>query len=447
MIVNNRNGRIMALTLLGCLLAATVTIGMIEKSRYANERERIRYITSNQAGEIQYMMNMLLQKTQTLEMLVVQGGGKIKNFEKAAAKLMDSPAIQSLQLAPGGVVTQVFPKEGNDMAYGDIFAMPDRAADAIAARDTGQLTMSGPFDLAQGGFGLVGRQPIYIENARGETSFWGFSIVVLTLRDALMAAELDQLEEEGFSYNLRRASPDSQQAHVFAWSAAPLAGDPVEVSFKLPNAVWTLSVTPESGWTNYAALAVEILLGALLSVLIVSLEYMVLNLNIRKKELEQISKTDALTGLFNRRMFQELLECKCGNKARNFIFCYMDLNDFKAVNDSYGHAIGDCLLVECAKRMRACLKQGDLLFRVGGDEFAAIIDSEPSEEAYQERICAMAQKVAEPMRFAGYTIYASVSIGYAAFPRDAVDCEQLIQSADRAMYRMKTEYKKGRVTG
>ncbi|MEG1943701.1 MAG: CHASE domain-containing protein, partial [Angelakisella sp.] len=173
-----------------CLLAISMLVSAfiihnIKVQSYRQEHERISYITETQASKLQSAIGSLFQKTQTLQMLVIQGGGRVENFDTVAAELLDNSAIRSIQLAPKGVVSQVYPLEGNEEAFGDLFADPARAKEAILARDTGKLTMSGPFELSQGGFGVVGRQPVYLPDQEGKPSFWGFAIIVLDLPDAL----------------------------------------------------------------------------------------------------------------------------------------------------------------------------------------------------------------------------------------------------------------------
>ena len=112
----------------------------------------------------------------------------------------------------------------------------------------------------------------------------------------------------------------------------------------------------------------------------------------------------------------------------------MDLDGFKAVNDSYGHNVGDDLLIALSKRMKSALRQGDTLARIGGDEFIAILvdlknieDSEPSLER-------LLRAAAEPVTLGDAVIQVSASIGVTLYPEDAADADKLIRHADQAMY-------------
>ena len=94
-------------------------------------------------------------------------------YRKAERLYEHAPAIRSLQLAPDGIVTYVYPLEGNENAFGSLFDHPERRAEAEYARDTGKMTLSGPYGLSQGGLGLVARKPIYLDNEGREHTFWG----------------------------------------------------------------------------------------------------------------------------------------------------------------------------------------------------------------------------------------------------------------------------------
>lgn len=116
-----------------------------------------------------------------MKLLIVDSNGNINDFDRVAHQLYnDDNTFRSIQLAPQGDVQYVYPLEGNEGAFGNIFEDPERATEAKKARDTGETTLAGPFELYQSGKGIVVRQPIYLEE-NGENNFWGFAIVVLNV--------------------------------------------------------------------------------------------------------------------------------------------------------------------------------------------------------------------------------------------------------------------------
>jgi len=160
-------------------------------------------------------------------------------------------------------------------------------------------------------------------------------------------------------------------------------------------------------------------------------------------QIAQLACSDHLTGLMNRRRFEdrieaELLESCLGDRAVALLF--MDLDGFKAVNDSWGHPVGDELLAETARRLRARLRGSDLLGRFGGDEFVvALTGLDPAAAATEARRVAdeLATALAEPYRLAGREIRVTVSTGISTCPADAQDFGRLLHLADVQMYERK----------
>ena len=157
-------------------------------------------------------------------------------------------------------------------------------------------------------------------------------------------------------------------------------------------------------------------------------------------EAEKLARHDPLTGLPNRRFFLETLSKVLPTTADSRAAVLMlDLDGFKSINDSYGHVVGDLVLVEFAQRISAVMRIGAVFVRIGGDEFAVIvpdIQSIDDPTAVARRIVAA---VAESFLIGQITTTVGVSVGIAIAPADGVDPEVIIQRADRALYRAKGE--------
>jgi diguanylate cyclase (GGDEF)-like protein/PAS domain S-box-containing protein len=160
-----------------------------------------------------------------------------------------------------------------------------------------------------------------------------------------------------------------------------------------------------------------------------------------ERQLQHDALHDALTGLPNRSLFMDRLEHALSRARRRpdeiFAVLFLDLDRFKVVNDSLGHLLGDRLLVEFARRMERCVRPGDTVSRLGGDEFTILLeDLRDLDEASQvaERI---QSELGHPFNIAGQDVYTSVSIGIALGDSDYLRAEQLLRDADTAMYRAK----------
>ena len=161
-----------------------------------------------------------------------------------------------------------------------------------------------------------------------------------------------------------------------------------------------------------------------------------------EEQLEYIAFHDQLTGLYNRKMFMRQFEeslLQAQRYGRNRALLFVDLDNFKKVNDTLGHECGDVLLVQAAKRMQAAVRESDILCRFGGDEFVILLihPGELCPDVVAERVRA---SLVKPFDLPQMTVdYISPSIGISCFPDDADNTQDLIRCADEAMYRAKKE--------
>jgi diguanylate cyclase len=162
------------------------------------------------------------------------------------------------------------------------------------------------------------------------------------------------------------------------------------------------------------------------------------------KSLAHQAEHDMLTNLANRRGFEHYIELAHSNAhQRNLQYAviYMDLDGFKAVNDTYGHNIGDSVLVEVAKIITGQLREHDFLARLGGDEFAIVINHYHQQKSLVDIASRIIAALRKPLNIQGKPIEIGASIGIARFPQDALHKDTLIAMADTAMYYSK---KKGK---
>ena len=157
----------------------------------------------------------------------------------------------------------------------------------------------------------------------------------------------------------------------------------------------------------------------------------------RKQKLEFTSNHDALTGLPNRVLLGDRLGQAIANAKRNreiFAVCYLDLDGFKSVNDGLGHAAGDQLLCEIAKRLKSVVRNNDTVARVGGDEFVILLGEMKSPDDCIVILDRLLEGVSQPVPIGNKTAHVTASIGVATFPHGANDAESLLKLADQAMY-------------
>lgn len=154
-------------------------------------------------------------------------------------------------------------------------------------------------------------------------------------------------------------------------------------------------------------------------------------------ELDRVAHYDPLTGVPNRRLLDDRLAQAIAHAKRSgkgLAICYMDLDGFKQVNDCYGHAAGDSVLVEIATRLRRTLRGEDTLARLGGDEFVMLFGDIADSGEIRKALDRVLAEINGPVRVEGGIARVSASIGYTLYPADASDADLLLRHADQAMY-------------
>ncbi|MFT5721814.1 MAG: diguanylate cyclase (GGDEF)-like protein [Motiliproteus sp.] len=417
---------------------------------FNEQQQLIIDIVNAQASAIEHRLARSLSATQILALEVKQQGGLFEDFDNYAQTILDSVrGISSLQLAPAGIVQKIHPLSGNEQAIGHNILKDDmRRKEAQLALLQRQLVLAGPFELVQGGVAVIGRMPVFLTRV-DQSQFWGFASALIYLEDLLAATDLPQLEAKGYSYELRRIHPATNQWHVFAHSKTALSPLQHRQQIQVPNAVWTLLMSRPL--VNSGAVAGGYLASVLAALLVTGmLHYLLqqprkLQERVRQKteellHLQQLAFYDHLTGLANRRLLNEHLQQllrEVHRYNRSGALLYLDLDDFKQVNDSMGHHAGDQLLKQIAQRLRSVVRDSDLVARLGGDEFGVLL-LDPHSVANVRRIAEeLIRDIELPITVEGHTFRVSTSIGISLIPQNGDTASSLLSCADNAMYRAK----------
>lgn len=277
-------------TLVFILLAALFTVLIYERYQLAREnKEREAIEVIHQAKDrLQEALTQSSSATKILAFLIGKDG-EINNFDSIAAQIMESAkGIDALQLVPEGVIKYVYPLRGNADVIGyNILQDTLRSKEAYKAIAQKKLFFAGPFNLKQGGVGVVGRLPVFRQD-----KFWGFSAVVIRMETLYKTVGIDSFDKKGYHFQLSKINPENNQEEFFLPEYKDLQGAR-SVSVYVPDGEWKLSVTNAPSNKAFRDVYMLALLGLLLSVLAAIFAY---RIAVRPKKLNELvlSRTSEL---------------------------------------------------------------------------------------------------------------------------------------------------------
>ena len=378
--------------------------------------------------------------TDTLKQVLISGNGDIKQFDTIAENLI-SDSIESVQLAPDGVVTDIYPAEGNGAGKIDLIHDKDRGKISCYARDNHTIITQGPFELKQGSYGIAVRNPVYLKDENNQEYFWGFTIVILRVPD-IFSDSIHALSGFRYEYRLSKTETPWSDTYKTVYQSDGQITQPVSYDFTIGKENWKFEVTPESGWQDNLLIAKASIIFTVIILLLSGLIRVWLVSNENKNKFQILARTDSLTGIYNRYGFDESAEKMMDkNPKAHFVAALLDIDDFKFINDIYGHAYGDKALKSLADSMKTFFPSDALLGRNGGDEFCILLQNYTCEDA--KELLQQFTGLPKTFSYKGKEQSFNISLGYAEYPTFAASRSQLMRCADADLYEIKLHGKNG----
>ncbi|GGN34138.1 MULTISPECIES: EAL domain-containing protein [Marinomonas] len=407
-------------------------------------------LSRTQASLLERRLSSIFTTAQILAYEVELNNGNTEWFDDYADKLIQSiGGIENLQLAPDGVIQQIYPLLGNEAAVGlDIVSTPKFKDEALLAIQNRQLFVIGPVPLVQGGVAVISRAPIFLYKNTQHEQFWGLASAVVYLDNLLETTQLKQLEKEGYQFNLTRMYADSEQSISLFSSSVPVTDIRASTELILPVGKWTLSVSRDLDQQlekrRISGYILSIIVALLLAMSLYGILLQPLRLRVLVKEktaeLQDLAYKDPLTGLPNRRYLQDSLPSILFNnqkRKRISAFIYFDLDNFKRINDTIGHDIGDQVLIIVADRLNKLRGISDLVVRLGGDEFGILLSDIMNQAEAEEFANKILNSIRTPVNIGDKEYFLSTSLGIAMIPEHGDDLVTIMQNADMALYQAK----------
>ncbi len=428
---------LVCLVLLCCLFAGLV------KHDLESEKERYSYIAKNEAEHIITTIDCVMARTNTLQAMIQDHNGDTSFFDLVAGDVYRSVkeetgvTLKNFALAPDGVVSDVYPLKGNEALVGFDFLDTTRLGnlEAKEAYEKGDTILTNPFELVQGGMGMGGRAPVILRDGDKEV-LWGLVTVTIDYDNLIKVLGLDNLEGMGVNYALSYIDEEGT-SHVMH-SIGELGDDNVKTRFNVRNLTWELEVSPKKGWISVYMVLLSVLIFLIISGFVGLFTGILLKLRETNETLLHLSVTDQLTGGFNRTSYEaELHKLSERPLDDDLVYVSADVNGLKQINDTLGHLAGDEIIIGAGNCLREAVGKSGKVFRIGGDEFAALINVEDgSLDAILEKLDSLTKK------WRGKSVKGlSMSVGHAShneFPEATV--EELIRVSDKRMYDSKRAY-------
>lgn len=373
---------------------------------------------------------------------------RIRNFRAAAAHAMEEngTSLESIRLAPQGIVTEIYPENSQESRLNFNLFQDDDTIAAIAreSEKSEEVTVQGPVTLQQGGQGLIMRMPVYVlEDGEEATKFWGFVIAVIRTPD-IFANTVQNLNRTDFAYALEKTEVGGSTYQTVLHSEEKVA-EPEQFEFFYGGATWRVLVSPKGGWRHDPFLEYIGALSFVCLTLLTILIWFLLSLRKRQEGIRRLAVTDHLTGLLNRHGIEGAVRAFAEEKGDvPLLVAQLDIDDFKFINDVYGHAAGDAALQHLAMLMHICFPKDAILGRMGGDEFLVVLFGR--DIGKMERMVYDFGAVPKEFNYDNRGYHYTVSMGYAIKAPDSPDGQtprDILHAADVALYTIKMRSKNG----
>lgn len=218
---------------------------------------------------------------------IIDGSDMDENtFSELAEKIPNEDGVvKAFELAPEGIITEIYPMQGNSEALElDVLGEHERKKDAALAKETGEYTLGGPYQLKQGGTGALLFKPVYRTDDSGESSFWGFVLQVIDWDRFMSDINLKSLSEADFCYKIWSYDRSSEDKVILAQSQEDMPEDSLTIECEIPNNTWYFDIVPSNGWIPVSYWVLAIAVSYIFSLLVATIYYQISSKKHREKQ-------------------------------------------------------------------------------------------------------------------------------------------------------------------
>lgn len=424
------------------LIAFLISIPVfILEREFAKEHSKdVRAQASRELTRIKDVMQADLQSALNyahfLELIIQQDTDfTVEDFQLYAEMIIaENDFVTSAVLAPDGVVAFIYPfTPQNDQFLGqDLLNEPEKRLSTQYAVKNRTAVVQGPIE--DGGTLMVyNRQPVFIDD-----TFYGFVSIGVNFYQLLEARDIEDTFGD-ILLALQVTSEINPHSGGASWGNVSIFDkDPEINTLELSGQDWIFAAYPRGGWDKpsisyYPEQSAFLFIWGVSSLLL----YLLL---INYWNHREDAYHDGLTQTLNKKYFEKYVKARLKNKKSRDTLLLIDFDDFKRINDEYGHAVGDYVLIVISDRLRKFVRKTDKVGRIGGDEFMVYLQDIATPEHVEALIEKLREKISYPIEYQNHTLSTSVSIGWAV-GHAGTTFEQIYARADEAMYQQKCQGK------
>lgn len=427
------------------LLFSHTVIGLVSDKFVEKQVQQVRKEVQHELALVRYAIEANVYRDTFLadsfaSFVALNPDFAMKNWSVISEQLLSKARlVRNIGLAPNDIISHVYPLEGNEKAVGlDFRTVPNQYKTVLLAKESKNVYIAGPLELVQGGRAIIARYPIFTDIPHNN-EYWGGLSVVINYEKLIEKSNLHSLE------GVDIALVASQQDQLIEGDEKVITEYDVTYPIYLPNGNWTLFAK----YTDFDEIesigSFKVLFSALGWMTFSVIYILVLFLINNYLRAHKLSLHDELTKLPNRRYLFNELERIMSRKGASVQFTVLniDLNKFKAINDSLGHEAGDEVLKHTASLLTRCVRSSDFVSRVGGDEFVVVLQRSAKPEDVEQVIRNIHFFIENNvLRWNGHKIWLSISIGYCSYigKADPSAINDILSKADKSMYQEKRAY-------
>ena len=408
----------------------------VEKNSLIIEEKNNRLIATQDISQlstnIQTILNSNMQYVEFFDLLIQNNPNISKEtIENYADNILEgNNIVNSISIAPNAIVEYIFPIEGNESAIGhDLLRDPERKEYIQRSIETRKAVSQGPVEAKQGGLKIFKRKAIFT-NDKGVEQFWGVVAIVIDFNKLLEKLEL--FPEKGkYLYSLKVNRTNSNEDFVWGYDEI-FNKDAITKNINLSGETWTIAIYPKKGWNNIEVTYQNI--KYFLYITSLAIFILVYSCIYHYQQIKEAAKRDPLTGLYNKKYFENYVKKRIKRNNKNHALLLIDLNKFKQINDTLGHPIGDKVLKEASNRIKTRISTRDKLGRIGGDEFILFVPDVKDQKLLFDLIDSIKNEMKVLMKFEEHKIELTCSIGLSISNRDGKTYRDLYRIADKHMY-------------